>query len=308
VPFICYVPKNFRRTSKAIINAANEIIETYQAQGYSLTLRQLYYQFVARDLLENTQKNYARLGGIINDARLAGLIDWDAIEDRTRNLHRLSMWADPQAIIRSSAGWYLTDKWSTQDYRIEVWIEKEALAGVFERVCDEMEVPFFACRGYTSQSEMWRAAMRLKRWERKGFETVILHFGDHDPSGIDMSRDIEDRLRIFGSHAQFRRLALNMDQVSQYDPPPNPAKVTDSRFEGYAQQFGYESWELDALEPQVLADLVQSTVEEYRDDDDWDARVEAQEAQRRHLKSAARNWELVTSHLDEIEDSDEDES
>jgi len=194
MPKLCYIDKNFRGATLDTIKKVNGIIATYQAQGYSLTLRQVFYQMVSRDWLANTQKNYSKLGNVINDARLAGYIDWDAIEDRTRNLHRLDMWSDPQAIIRYAAGWYLTDKWRDQDYRVEVWIEKEALAGVFERVCDEVEVPFFACRGYTSQSEMWRAAMRLKRWEDYGFKTVILHFGDHDPSGIDMSRDIMDRL------------------------------------------------------------------------------------------------------------------
>jgi hypothetical protein len=242
------------------------------------------------------------LGGIVNDARLAGLIDWSAIEDRTRNLHRLSVWRNPERIIDSAAGWYLTDKWSSQEYRIEVWIEKEALAGVFERICDELEVPFFACRGYTSQSEMWRAAQRLIRWEDSGFKTVILHFGDHDPSGIDMSRDIKDKMKIFGSSVKVRRLALNTNQINQYNPPPNFAKQNDPRFKGYQAEHGDESWELDALEPQVLADMVRGTVLEYRDDDEWEARVVEQEEERQYLKSVANNWDTIVNFMQEPDD------
>src|SRR5262249_10346260 len=158
------------------------------AQGYNLTLRQLFYQFVSRDLIPNNVRSYKRLGSIINDARLAGLIDWSAIEDRTRNLHELPCWRTPAGIIRSCAQQYRTDLWAKQENRVEVWIEKEALAGVFERVCDELRVPFFSCRGYTSQSEMWVAGHRLKRIIDAGQRPVILHFGDHDPSGMDMTR------------------------------------------------------------------------------------------------------------------------
>lgn len=298
MPKICYQDKNFRNATLAIILQANEIIEDYQAQGYELTLRQLYYQFVARDLLANTQKSYSRLGGIINDGRMAGLIDWNAIVDRTRNLKKLSTWNEPSNIIEGAAYSYRTDKWSTQVYRIEVWIEKEALAGVFERVCNELEVPFFSCRGYTSQSEMWRAAMRLKKWERAGFETRVLHFGDHDPSGMDMTRDIEDRLHLFGSRMQMERLALSMDQVQQYHPPPNPAKMTDSRFAQYAQEYGDESWELDALDPPVLSALVEERVLDYRDDVEWEKRIESQEKERASLNLTAEHWDEVVDYLD----------
>jgi hypothetical protein len=227
------------------------------------------------------------------------LIDWDAIVDRTRNLESLSTWSNPSSIISSASHSYRTDKWSSQDYRIEVWIEKEALAGVFERVCNEFEVDFFSCRGYTSQSEMWRAAQRLKQYERAGFKTIILHFGDHDPSGMDMSRDIMERLELFGSSVLVERLALNMEQVDQYNPPPNPAKMTDSRFAGYVTEYGNESWELDALDPPVLAGLVRDQVLAYRDEDEWEARVDAQEEERKHLKQVSKRWEEVTEYLDE---------
>jgi hypothetical protein len=283
---ILYTPRKFGKSSIAIVEQANTIIDEYAADGYDLTLRQLYYQFVSRDLLRNTQKEYKRLGSIINDARLAGLIDWDRITDRTRNLQSLSHWDSPGDIVHACAKQFRFDKWAAQPLRIEVWIEKEALAGVFERICNELDVPFFSCRGYVSQSEMWAAAQRLKAYTPKQ-KAVILHFGDHDPSGIDMTRDIQDRLKLFRCRVDVHRLALNMDQVEEYEPPPNPAKATDARFNGYQSEHGDESWELDALDPPVLAALVRDWVEERRDAAAWaDSEEDEQEARKRLLKAA----------------------
>lgn len=298
---IRYQKKRFGADSLALIRKANEIIEDYQGQGFVLTLRQLYYQFVSRDLLPNTVQSYKRLGSVINDARLAGEIDWEAIEDRTRNLHSLASWDDPADIVAGAARQFKTDLWATQPCRVEVWVEKEALAGVFEGVCDKLRVPMFCCRGYTSQSEMWVASQRLLGWLEKDQEVHILHFGDHDPSGIDMSRDIQDRIRMFGvSQLQFERLALNMDQVEAYSPPPNPAKSTDSRFAGYIKEYGEESWELDALEPSALAELVQDQVEGLRDPDKWeDAELKEFEL-RETLVKASKNWDRVAKFVSKL--------
>lgn len=298
MPRIAYIEKRFNESSRELIEQANEIIEKYIADGYVLTLRQLYYQFVARDLIPNDQKQYKRMGSIINDARMAGLIDWEAIEDRTRNLESLPNWIDPSDILESVAGQYRTDKWDDQEFRIEVWIEKEALAGVFEQACAEFEVPYLSCRGYSSASVMWRAAMRLKEYERAGQKVQIIHFGDHDPSGIDMTRDIADRLATFGFRGEVRRVALNMDQVKRYRPPPNPAKVTDSRSTGYIKRFGPQSWELDALEPATLSALVDKNVREVLDIDAWNLRLREEELVKEGLKSISENWDGVLEYLE----------
>jgi hypothetical protein len=297
MPKIAYVPKKFSAASQKVIDQANEIISAYRTQGYHLTLRQLYYQFVSRDLIPNNLKSYKRLGNIINDARLAGLTDWEAIEDRTRNLHELPAWESPQSIIDACASQFRMDLWRKQPCRVEVWIEKEALAGVFERVCDELRVPFFSCRGYTSQSEMWVAGMRLKRILRGKQKPVILHFGDHDPSGIDMTRDIIDRLQMFMGGVKLERLALNMEQVEQYNPPPNPTKTTDSRYQSYIEVYGEESWELDALEPDVLAGLVRDFVESVRNQALWDTAVEEEGEHRRLLGEVSNRWQELTGDL-----------
>ena len=233
MPKIAYIEKRFTDASRALIDLANAVIAEYQDQGFVLTLRQLYYQLVARGYIPNRQTEYKRLGALLNDARLAGLVDWTAIEDRTRNLRGLPHWENPQSILRAAARGYHLDRWADQPNYIEVWIEKDALVGVIEGVCTQYDVPYFSCRGYTSASEMWLAAQRLrvKGWDGKG--TTILHLGDHDPSGIDMTRDIAERLALFGAPVDVVRIALTMDQVAQYDPPPNPAKFTDARYGGY---------------------------------------------------------------------------
>lgn len=103
MPKICYVEKNFRSSSLSLIEKINGVIEEYQRQNYTLTLRQCYYQLVARGIIENNQKVYKTTGSLINDARLAGLIDWNAIEDRTRNLQSLGHWSSPKGVIESAA-------------------------------------------------------------------------------------------------------------------------------------------------------------------------------------------------------------
>lgn len=299
MPRIKYVSKRFREDTLLRIRAANHIIAEYMEQGFKLTLRQLYYQFVSRDWLTNTQRSYKQLGDTVNDARLAGLIDWEAIEDRTRNMQCNAHWDSPGEIVRACAQQFKMDLWDGQDYYCEVWVEKDALIGVLEGVCTDLDVPYFACRGYTSQSEMWRAAQRLTAHEDAGRRTVIFHLGDHDPSGIDMTRDIQDRLDMFLSDVEVRRIALNLDQVEEYDPPPNPAKATDARFESYQREFGDESWELDALEPRVIVNLIEEHVGELIDWERRDARIEEQDTARHELSTVSKRWADVVEGLEE---------
>ena len=288
---------NPKQESLKIINRANRIIDEWMIEGYKLTLRQLYYQFVARDLLENAPENYTKLGKVISRARLGGLIDWSAIEDRTRNLVSYPEWSNPEEIILASARSFRTDTWVSQTNRVEVWVEKEALAGIVARAARTYDVPYFSCRGYTSQSEMYRAAMRLISWEEKGYKTFVIHLGDHDPSGIDMTRDIEDRLKLFGAKTQVNRIALNMSQIREYDPPPNPAKFSDSRINSYVRNFGYSSWELDALQPDVLSSLIINEISKYMDEEAYNAALEADEYAREEIEKVADNYEDILKYI-----------
>jgi len=298
MPKIKYLNKNLGAAKLAVIAQANLIIDEYRAQGFELTLRQLYYQFVARDLIANNQKEYDNLGAAIADGRLVGLVDWEAIIDRTRNLKSVAHWADPAEIMDVVSKQFRVDKWDNQPFRPEVWIEKDAVAGVVEGICEELDVPYFSCRGYTSLSEMWAGAMRMRRHIRTNQVPLILHFGDHDPSGKDMTRDITDRLKMFMGGLEVRRLALNWDQIQQYNPPPNPAKLSDSRAAAYVAEFGHESWELDALEPRVLVDLIRNTVLSFRDEDKWSERVESEDRDRELLGKASDRWEDVVELLE----------
>jgi hypothetical protein len=330
---IRYQGKKFSAEHQAVIERADAICSEYAAQGFALTLRQLYYQFVARGLMANRQSEYKRLGGILNDARMAGELDWDYLVDRTRNLVSQPKWDSPHALIRAASQQYLTDLWSPQKHRVEVWIEKDAGIGVIETVCNDNSVPFFSCRGYTSVSEIWEAGQRIGSYLRNGERVTILHIGDHDPSGIDMTRDIDDRLRLFitrdwiSDHIvphngvltvgdiknnmreemglegrtppwRIKRIALNYDQVEEYQPPPNPAKQTDSRFEKYMEQTGLdESWELDALDPAVLRTLIQDEIDAVRDDERWDEANLAMEKDRAVLREIANNWSDVRAQF-----------
>lgn len=327
----------FTREKLDIIRAANNICRSYARQGFNLTLRQLYYRFVTMGAIPNTVQEYKRLGAIINDARLAGLLDWDYIVDRTRSVRSFASWLSIEEYVKSTLGGYATDLWARQPTRVEVWVEKDALIDIVGRACSGEQTPYFSCRGYTSQSEMWGAAQRIGSILRGGQDVVILHLGDHDPSGVDMSRDIEDRLDMFVARddvltlqeiasrrgpmpergteewralmsalAQVRRgwgklrvqrIALTMEQVRQYDPPPNPAKVKDSRAKKYIERWGSDSWELDALEPATLTQLIAAAIAELRNDSLWREDVAAMRKQRTELQQAAKRWPEVARFL-----------
>lgn len=298
MPKIAYIEKRFLASSARLIEIADDICEEYNRKGFDLTLRQLYYQFVARDIIPNSEKSYKRLGSLLNNARLAGLLDWNHMVDRTRNLQRNSHWDNPADIIDSAASSFQIDKWEGQETRVEVWVEKEALIGVIHQICSRLDVPYFACKGYVSQSEMWRAANRINKYDSN--QVIILHLGDHDPSGIDMTRDIEDRLYLFDANVSVKRIALNMDQISQYKPPPNPAKITDSRADNYIKRYGRNSWELDALDPEVLMTMIDLHVQENRDHPLYLQKKDEEEQHIQLLQTVSEEWSRVIDFLNGV--------
>lgn len=284
-----FVDIRFKTASLKMIATMNAIIHEYLAGGYVLTVRQLYYQMVARGIIENTLRSYKNLASLVNDARLAGELDWNAIEDRTRDFIRRPHWSSGSDILHGCAQQFHMDMWEHQDRRVFVVVEKEALVGVLERVCHKFDVPLMAARGYPSASVLYDYAKRDLGGE--GFNALILHLGDHDPSGIDMSRDLIDRISMFtyGGDFELRRIALNMDQVEEQNPPPNPAKTSDARFEGYAEKYGDESWELDALPPDYLVNLVSEHIEGEIDSDLWEERkAEIEDVKARILEVAEK--------------------
>lgn len=309
-----FIKKRFSIESQAIIASAESILDRYAEQGYDLSLRQLYYQFIAADLFpaswidaaynlknglppdtKNTEKNYKNLGGIISDARLAGLLDWDMIKDRGRELITQSHWDSPQAIIEASAAQFRIDKWADQSNHIEVMVEKQALEGVLIPVCEEVGVPFIANKGYSSSSALYEAGLRMVAAMRDNKNICVIYLGDHDPSGIDMSRDVQDRLRLFTHYTDgdeqcvnLYRVALNLPQIKILRPPPNPAKITDSRAADYISRFGESSWELDAIEPKALAKLVRDQVIGLRDDRKWQVALQREQSMKDELLALAK--------------------
>lgn len=290
---IKYIETRFNSENRVKIQQANEIIEEYQKSGLSLTLRQLYYQFVARDLIENSLSSYRKLGAAITRARMAGLVDWSAIEDRTRFLRGINHDINPGYTIEDAAKRFCLNHWDGQDYVVEVWIEKEALIGVISQICNRLDVNFFACKGYVSASETWKAARRLDYYAEQGKEPIIIHLGDHDPSGMDMTRDIQDRCNLFSGEIKIKRIALNMDQIDQYNPPPNYAKESDARFRDYSKLYGDKSWELDALDPKVISELIEGEVKTYRNDETYQNILKLENKYKAVLKNVAKNWETL---------------
>ena len=279
-----YENYNFRAPTLALLATANKIIAEFQQAGYDLTLRQLYYQFVARDIIPNTEASYNKLGTVINKGRLAGVVDWKAIVDRTRVPQSNSHWTGPRQILEAAIDGFALDSRATQKEYVEVWVEKDALVAVVRQACEGLDVTCMSCRGYVSQSAMWRAAQRFEEQERRGKNVVLIYLGDHDPSGIDMGHDIQKRCEVFWTDAQVERIALTMEQVDEYNPPPNPAKVTDSRFDSYVQEYGDKCWELDALDPRVITALIEEAVGRHTSDTAREAILQLQEQQRKQLQ------------------------
>jgi hypothetical protein len=292
-----FVPKNFGAAARSMIGTVNNILAEYQASGYDLTVRQLYYQLVSRDIIPNNERSYKNTVQLVSDARLAGLIDWEIIKDRGRTCIENPHWETPADIVRSAAYSFKMDHWIKQDNYVEVMVEKQALEGVLIPVCQKLDIPFTANKGYSSSSAMYEASKRYIAAAEAGKNLYVLYLGDHDPSGIDMTRDIDERLDLFikTSHndeqsIQVNRLALNMDQVRRFKPPENPAKITDSRAESYIRKFGKSSWELDAIEPKRLASLVENAVTELIDQDEWDRSHGIQDKHKAELLKYSDNY------------------
>lgn len=286
-----FTATKFRDASLELINILNGILDEYAQQGYDLSLRQLYYQGVARGYIENSQKSYSKIGDLVSAGRLAGLIDWDMIVDRGRVSISNTHWTSPADIVDAAASQYKIDKWKEQPNHIEVMVEKQALEGVLIPVCRKLDVTFRANKGYTSQSMMYRLGKDLAEIHGTGKDIHVLYFGDHDPSGLDMDRDVAERLLLFsGLSVSFERLALKYAQVQILNPPENPAKITDSRAKQYIKMYGASSWELDAVEPKELARLVEAAVVNLRDDSLWQDALDEENAMKAELQKFAKEY------------------
>lgn len=286
-------PNVWTVVSSILLNNIKDILRRYSAQNIILTNRQLYYQLVAADLIPNAQEVYKRICKFLTDARYGGHIDWSAIEDRGRTPEKHSEWNNVKDLISSAVASYRLPRWKDQDYYVELYCEKQAMESVLKPIADKYHIYFGANKGYSSASTMYDLAQRIKEQIIDGRSAIILYLGDHDPSGLDMIRDIRARINEFLTasedsyiDADFKVIpvALNMQQIKKYNPPPNPAKITDPRAKGYIAEFGNKSWELDALKPEVLNSLTESAIQDYIDVDKYNAWIELEKKQKQALK------------------------
>lgn len=282
--------------NKQRLVVVNGIIREYQEQGYVLTLRQLYYQLVSRDIIPNKQAEYSKLSTLLKEGRMGGEVDWNAIEDRLRKPSSPPSWNSPKDILNSAVEGYALPRQKGQKVYIEVWVEKDALSGVLKRVTEKYHIPILVNRGYSSVSAMFDSYMRfVNQGAYKQRAVKILYLGDFDPSGLDMIRDIDDRIMEFKDGYNDGEwvdemcfdiipIALTREQINQYDPPPNPAKITDPRAKDYIQVYGDTSWEVDALRPDVLHELLENTILENIDEGIFQGVVDREEADKQKLK------------------------
>lgn len=280
-----------RKSTLQFLEMINEIITSYEAQGYTLTLRQLYYQLVSRAIIANNDKQYSKLSRTLTDARMSGLVDWNAIEDRVRIPKRLPHWNHEVDFLDSVIPQFALDKMRGQENLIEVWVEKDALSQVVQRSANKYHLRTLVNRGYGSVSVMYDAYNRFKSYST----AKILYIGDHDPSGLDMIRDIRDRIGLmldYDTDTDFEVIpvALTMEQIKKYDPPVNPAKLTDTRAADYIANHGVYSWEVDALEPKVLSNLIETEIEKHININMFERMREKEVDQRQRLEDFKDNF------------------
>ena len=289
---------NFKPDTLEKIDRADQIISEYRAQGYKMTVRQIYYQFVRRGWIPNAQNEYKKLGNVLKNARLAGELDWEDFEDRVRKVRggeKYGYEGDPDRIFRAAEFGllvnpsYSVDLWAkSQNFYPEIWVEKNAQISVVERVANQWSIPFFAGVGYCGTTAIKEAADRLAARVDLNVRPIIFYLGDHDPSGVDMDRDMRDRLgELSRYNIDVRRVALTTEQVEEFQPPANPVKVSDTRFHDYVEKYGDDCWELDALEPSQLHNIINAAIRTEFDQEAWDtAKLEVEKIEKQ-VKDAA---------------------
>lgn len=284
----------------------NGIIREYQSDGYVLTLRQLYYQLVSRDVIPNKQSEYSKLSGLLTEGRMAGIVDWKAIEDRLRAPESPNAFDSPEEAMDTIINVFASPRQEGQPVYMEVWVEKDALSGVLERVTRPYHIPIMVNRGYSSVTAMHSAFKRFKAAIESGQSARVLYVGDHDPSGVDMIRDIRERIfeffkgdyidengEDFDDHSfeegnidfDIIPVALLRPQITKHKPPPNPAKIADPRAAKYIAEHGRVSWEVDALRPEVLNALLTKEIKKHIDQEVFDAMITREKKEKEILTS-----------------------
>jgi hypothetical protein len=243
------------RETAALIEAAAEILAALNP----MTVRQVFYRLVSGHVVENSCSSYQAVSNGLVAARREGLIPWEWIEDRLRRPRHVSMWDGLADFAATAAAAYRRDIWSAQPCRVECWLEKDALSGIFEDTLVRYGVTLNVGRGYDGWSSIHAAAQRLDVGD------AIVYFGDFDPSGEDMVRSLRDRLAALGSRPEVVKSALTLDDVTRYKLPPDFTKVTDTRRSAFVARWGDIAVELDALPLDALRNRIIAEVESRMD-------------------------------------------
>lgn len=342
------------KDNKVKLTKINQIIERYRAQGYKLTLRQLYYQLVVENIIPNKVTEYDKIGDLLTKGRMAGVVDWDAIADRVRVPNIPYCNDGVEDAITDAHDHYRLDRQEGQHNYIEMWVEKDALSEILKRKTHYYHVNLMVNRGYTSTTALYDAWRRFHPILAEGRKVNILYLGDHDPSGLDMIRDIrertlkfllsqpeeiadwwrdnvegtpeEDRLQDLYEYDdealddegdydpvrgyildnfQVKHIGLTSAQVRLYNPPPNPAKMSDPRATWYVEQFGRTSWEVDALNPDVLHQIIDTEILALIDAGAFNQRLRQEQVDRtilRGLPDVRSKFERIREVVDENPD------
>lgn len=255
---------------KWLIEHAVEILTGY-TEG--ITIRQLYYRLVAVYGMTNDIRHYKRTDEAVTAARWSGLIQFDQIIDRERNMYGMTEAADKDLDDEIQKGkeqveaWmesYHLERWSNQPNYVEVWIEKKALQGVFEGPCGSYHVGLGPCKGYSSLTFLYDARGRFQDAKYRGKDLHILYFGDYDPSGADIPRSLQENIARMGIDIKVHHIALNPEQITAMHLPGVPPKQSDSRTANWT---GGDVVELDAVEPKTLETMCRDAIKKYFDDD-----------------------------------------
>ena len=265
-----------------LIKEAFNVLSEYNP----MTLRQVYYQLVSKQIIENKKSEYQRLDNALIVARKEGLIPYEWIEDRTRRPRDIAMWEDLSEFIEDIRYAYRKNIWSRQKNYIVVWVEKEALSEIFSKIINPYGVTLIVGRGYNSLSIKKELADRFKKI---GKPIIILYFGDFDPSGEDIYRDLIDSFSFFGTRPKIEKIALTREQVEEYNLPFDFTKKTDARATNFIKKYGDMAVELDALPIQVLQELIKENIEKYLDAKAFNSVIAEEEKELTILDSWIKN-------------------
>lgn len=279
------------------VKATNDVISQYDIK---LTVRQIFYRLVSSGFIENTVNSYKRFDRMITRGRERDDIDPESIIDRARQTIGGDYgYSSVEHYIKSKISdledtdEYTRRAWDSQPEYIEVWVEKDALATLVSSVADDYRVLTYPSRGYSSYTMVYEAVnARFYRYRWKPI--TILHFSDHDPSGLNMTDDIQSRIERYGSDARVERIALTYEQVRKFGLEPMPTKVNDSRGREYSIQYGNKCWELDAIPPDELQNIIRDAINSHIDTDKWNMTHQEIEKEKQDLQKRFSSKEVTS--------------